>query len=91
MSNETSKEVQLVNINEERMARGWSLQDVADRVGLSKVTIYRIETGKQDPSNKTYLKLMSLFGYNVPRLTRQSHGGEPSNPAKSIAHGKVEQ
>ena len=33
-----------------RQARGWSQQEVADRVGLNKMTISQYENGKRKPS-----------------------------------------
>ena len=66
-----------MNIRTEREARGWSLQQVADRIGISKVSIYRIETLKEHPSYTVYCRLMSLFGRKVPRLVFGEAGGEP--------------
>jgi transcriptional regulator with XRE-family HTH domain len=57
-----------VNLNELRRARGWTLEDVAERVGVTKSAIHDIETGRREPSLKLYCKLMSLFDYSVPRL-----------------------
>ncbi len=37
-------------IRNERKARGWSLGDMAGKVGISPMTLQRIETGKRSPS-----------------------------------------
>ena len=39
-----------VKIRNERKSRGWSLGDMAGQIGISPMTLQRIETGKRSPS-----------------------------------------
>ena len=66
-----------VNIRDERKARGWTLQYVADQVGVTKSTVLEYEKGRCEPSLDVYCNLMSLFGYKVPRLVFGEASGEP--------------
>lgn len=38
------------NIRDRRVARGWTQQDLADRLGVSRQTVIAVESGKYDPS-----------------------------------------
>ena len=40
-----------------REAKGWTQTDLADRAGLSKGQIYRIETGKSETTAETITKI----------------------------------
>lgn len=44
-------------IRELRKARGWSLSDLAERAGISRSYLFRIERGKSSP---TYTKIQAL-------------------------------
>jgi len=52
-----------------REQRALSLSDVAEITGLSRVTINRIENGKQRPMPRTIRKLANALGVNVEELT----------------------
>lgn len=49
------------NIKLEREQRGWTLDEVAECVGITKQSISAIENGEVDPSYKTLCKLEKLF------------------------------
>jgi len=51
-----------VKLKQSRMGKGWSLQQVADEVGVSKAHIYELELNKvKNPSVETLKKLAKLF------------------------------
>ena len=56
-----------LKIRQERIARQWTQQYVANQVGITKTAVHDIETGKQQPSYKVLVKLLDLFGYSDPR------------------------
>jgi len=47
-----------------RQKYGYSLQDLADQIGVAKQSIHKFEAGLISPSNETILKLADVF--NVP-------------------------
>ena len=51
-----------------RAERGWSQQDLADELGVSRQTINAIETEKYDPSLPLALKMGRLFGLGVETI-----------------------
>ncbi len=55
-------------IRELRAERGWTQQDLADRIGVSRQTVNAIETGKYDPSLPVAFRLARLFGQPVEAL-----------------------
>lgn len=54
-------------LKQERKQRGWSQDYVAKKIGISRVAIQLLETGKCKPSYDVLVKLLELFGYNDPR------------------------
>lgn len=54
-------------LRQERMLKGWSQDYVAKSVGISRVAIQQLETGKCKPSYDVLVKLLELFNYNDPR------------------------
>jgi len=51
-----------------RAERGWSQQDLADELGVSRQTINAIETEKYDPSLPLALKMGQLFDLFVEKI-----------------------
>lgn len=51
-----------------RTERGWSQQDLADRLDVSRQSVNAIETGKYDPSLPLAFALARLFGRNIEEL-----------------------
>ena len=55
-------------LKQHRTALGLSLQDVADRIGLTKTTYHNWETGKYDIKVSFMPKLAEVFGVDIPAL-----------------------
>ena len=55
-------------LREERLARGWSQGDLAERVDASRQTINAIEADKYDPSLPLAYRLAALFELPVERV-----------------------
>ncbi|MFN3911792.1 helix-turn-helix transcriptional regulator [Hyphomonas sp.] len=51
-----------------RTARGWSQQDLADKLDVSRQSVNAIETGKYDPSLPLAFALARLFGRSIEDL-----------------------
>jgi putative transcriptional regulator len=51
-----------------RAERGWSQQDLADRLGVSRQSVNAIETGKYDPSLPLAFRLSDLFEMPIEAL-----------------------
>ena len=49
------------NIKRERKLRGWTMEDVAKKVGVKKQSISALENGETDPSYKTLCRLEKIF------------------------------
>jgi len=54
-----------------REQQALSLSDVAQITGLSRVTINRIENGKQKPMPRTIRKLAKAFNVSIDELTSE--------------------
>jgi transcriptional regulator with XRE-family HTH domain len=54
-----------------REQQALSLSDVAQITGLSRVTINRIENGKQKPMPRTIRKLAKAFNVPIDELTSE--------------------
>lgn len=70
-------------LRELRAVRRWSQTDLADRLDVSRQTVYAIETGRYDPSLPLAFKIAALFGEPIeslfsPRKTRTPHRDHPS-------------
>lgn len=55
-------------LREERLARGWSQGDLAERADASRQTINAIEADKYDPSLPLAYRLAALFELPVEQL-----------------------
>lgn len=55
-------------IRQERIKRGWSIDYVAEKTGLSDEAIRLIETGERNPSYPVLVKLEDLFKMNHRKL-----------------------
>ena len=45
-----------------RAERGWSQQDLAERLGVSRQSVNAVETGRYDPSLPLAFRIARLFG-----------------------------
>jgi transcriptional regulator with XRE-family HTH domain len=65
-----------VRIRAEREARAWSLADLADRSGVSKAMISKIERGEASPTASLLGRLSGAFGLTLSTLlVRAERGG----------------
>jgi len=48
-----------------RAERGWSQQDLAERLQVSRQSVNAIETGKYDPSLPLAFRIADLFGMAI--------------------------
>ena len=51
-----------------RAERGWSQQDLADHLEVSRQSVNAIETGKYDPSLPLAFRLARLFGSPIESI-----------------------
>lgn len=56
------------NVRSERTMRGWTLDELAGRSGVSRRLIVQIEQGQTNPSIATLLRLSDALGVGLPRL-----------------------
>jgi len=55
-------------VRECRQQTGWTQQDLAERLGVSRQTVNAIETGKYDPSLPLAFALAALFDCRIEDL-----------------------
>jgi putative transcriptional regulator len=55
-------------LRELRAVRRWSQTDLADHLGVSRQTVYAIETGRYDPSLPLAFKIAAVFGERIEDL-----------------------
>ena len=51
-----------------RAERGWSQQDLAERLQVSRQSVNAIETGRYDPSLPLAFKIAGLFGLVIEEV-----------------------
>lgn len=51
-----------------RAERGWSQQDLAERLGVSRQSVNAIETGRYDPSLPLAFRIADLFGLAIEAM-----------------------
>lgn len=68
-----------------RTSRALSLQDIADRSGLTTVAICRIEQGQARPRPSTLRKLADALMVDVDQLTRELEHGTPAESEDAVS------
>jgi putative transcriptional regulator len=63
-------------LRELRAARRWSQADLADRLDVSRQTIYAIEIGRYDPSLPLAFKIAAVFDDRIENLFFPSEDGD---------------
>lgn len=58
-----------------RAEHGWSQQNLADRLGVSRQSVNAIETGRYDPSLPLAFTISDLFGLPIEAIFLRD--GEP--------------
>ncbi len=86
------------NVKEYRTKKGWSQQELADKVGIRRQAVYDVESGRYLPNTAIALRMARLFGCrveelfvdNAPPETEPVHlaNGE-CDPATRLALGRV--
>jgi len=51
-----------------RTAKGWSQEDLGDKVGCSEVYVNRLEHGRQSPTFRLIVALAQVFGLRPSQL-----------------------
>jgi putative transcriptional regulator len=57
-------------LREMREAKGWSQQELGDRLGVSRQTVISIEKGKYDPSLPLAFAIARAFKVRIEELFR---------------------
>jgi transcriptional regulator with XRE-family HTH domain len=60
-----------------RAERGWSLDAVADRTGISRATLSRLERGELSPTAAMLGKLCAAYGWTLSRLMAEAETAPP--------------
>jgi transcriptional regulator with XRE-family HTH domain len=60
-----------------RGERGWSLDQLARRTGISRATLSRIERSELSPTAAMLGKLCSVYGWTLSRLMAAAEAGPP--------------
>ena len=59
-----------------RAERRWSQAELAQRLGVSRQTVFAIETGKYDPSLPLAFRIARLFGQTIEEIFDDDQGGK---------------
>ena len=73
------------NVRRLRESHGLSLQQLADRAGLAKTTLFKIESGRSNPTLETMLALGEFFSVSIAELL----GGD-ATPAIEVVRAGTE-
>ena len=57
-----------INLRAERLDRGMSLDDAADKIGVPKNVLLGAETRKSTPRPASAFKIASFYGYKVTEV-----------------------
>ena len=63
-------------ITELRKRSGWSQEELAGRLGVSRQAVSKWESGASDPSTSNLLALAKLYGVSAEDLLRSVHPSE---------------
>ena len=61
-----------------RTERGWSLEALAERSGISRATLSRLERGELSPTASMLGRLCTTFGWTLSRLMAEAETRAPS-------------
>jgi quercetin dioxygenase-like cupin family protein len=75
-----------VRLHEFRSSRDWTLEELAERSGLSKAFLSRLEAGDRQPSIAAVLTLAKVFGVSVGAMF---DADEPDSSCLVIRSGEV--
>jgi putative transcriptional regulator len=63
------------NLGKMRNERGWTQQELGDRVEVSRQTIISLESGRYNPSILLAFKIARLFGVTIEDIFLDSEEG----------------
>jgi putative transcriptional regulator len=63
-----------------RAEHGWTQQDLADRLNVSRQAVNAIETGKYDPSLPLAFKIAEVFATTIEKIFIWNGGTPQSTP-----------
>lgn len=66
------------HIRERRTERGWTQQELADRLGVSRQTVNAVEKGKYDPSLPLAFAMARVFETRIEALF-EPDGADPGS------------
>ncbi|CDD67539.1 transcriptional regulator XRE family [Eggerthella sp. CAG:368] len=66
-------------IAEARIAKGWSQQDLADKMGTTQQTIQRYEAGARDIKSSVLIKLSATLGVTISYLLGMENSSLPNS------------
>lgn len=78
-------------IREHRKARGWTLDDLASRVGTSGGHLSDIETDKREPSTTMLRNIAAALDVDLPDLVAAGDGDEGLASLLRYYHGLGEE
>ena len=58
--------------------RGWSLDTLAERTGISRATLSRLERGELSPTAAMLCTLCAQYGWTLSRLMAEAENGPPA-------------
>src|SRR5262249_28121866 len=61
-----------------RAERGWALEELADRTGISRATLSRLERCELSPTATMLNTLCSQYGWTASRLMAEAESGPPT-------------
>ena len=76
----------MTKLRRERIDRDWTLDFVAQRLGITIQAISAIELGKINPSYVVLIKLENLFGKTHRELLEPVEGNQDQNASNASAH-----
>jgi putative transcriptional regulator len=65
-----------------RKSEGLSYDLVAERSGIARRTVQRLENGEREGNLKSWFHLANAVGMDLPELTRALYGGEGGGPGQ---------
>jgi putative transcriptional regulator len=71
-------------LRELREAKGWSQQELGERLGVSRQTIISIEKGKYDPSLPLAFAIARAFGSRIEDVFEPSAARSSSGPLSDV-------
>lgn len=63
------------NIKSLRLANGWTQEQLADKVGVTRATVTQWETGWSQPRMGKVAKLADVFGVSMSEIVNEPHDG----------------